>query len=1351
VTVNGSAATVVPVTFTAGGAFSQNLTLVGTAVGAAQLTAGTAGLDSASLTITVCPPLIGRWLSGAANLSETSGYRAAGTHDGVAVGGTLAFTSELPPGCTGQSLDLRAGNAGVMVTNSSTTDAGYLNTYDDLIRNKFTLAFWAKGFPGGWTPWVSKRGDDGIGWQLRRMSGDNIAGFTMRGIDNEDGWGSSINVNDTSWHHFVGVWDQATGTRTLYVDGVLSHVVNNALGQMMRLATGKHLVLGAREQGGSGFESYFPGLLFDVRLFSYPLSQTEAVALMPPVIRLASRSAVRVGGSTSLTVSLPVGANASTQVTVYLTNSHPNMVDVGGNTASVIPVIFAAGGASSQTLTLNGLSVGLDTISAGALGMASGTAMVEAYAAGTPGLIGHWLDGLPHLADISGFTDGTHDGSFVGVPPAANFTNDLPMGRSGQSLDLRGVGNIGVRVNNSRQPDAGYLPTYDSDIASQFSVAFWAKGFPGEWGGWLTKEGEGGRGWQVRRMGGSANAGFTMRGIDNEDGWGSAINVNDNAWHHYVGVWDQAAGTRTLYVDGAFSHIVNNDPSQNMNLAPNAPLVFGGRADENNNYDGGRWVKCQLFDVRLYSTMLGAGDVMDLLGAVVTSPSALALSSPSPNTNFITIVVPPSVVAASTVNVLVTSDKPGVAIPEGAVGGVLTVTLPQGGANSASFAVQANGPGTAHFSYTCALLPAATTTTIVVLQPNINGLVAYWNFDNQTLAETSGFQPAGTHDGVAVGNVAYVPGRLGGYAVDLRAANTAVRIKNSQISDADYRTTFDAFFFDSPNGFSWSFWTKGLPLNEWASWIAKDGEAFGYAIRKSGGGPQITFTLRNSAGNDDPAVAEASITDNLWHHVAAVYDPVNLQRRLYLDGVERISITDSNLVSPPTGSPLFFGARDATADPRFAQVIVDEIRAYDKPLTMEEITAQVGPPMISLTPAQASMNLGDPDVVVTITVPASMVATSAANVTITSANPAVAAPVPSVAGSLTVNFPMGGANTASVAVHGTGIGKTTISGTSPSGMINGELVMTVTTTPVLLGHWFSGAADLVETSGYRPSGTHDGVAVGANAAQLAFSSDLPADFTGQSLDLNAGNVAVQINNSALNWDAGYQPTFDTEIATNFTIAFWAKGLPVTWAGWVTKYGEGGKGWQFRRAGGDPYACFTIRGLDNDDGTGSTIRVDDGNWHHYVGIWDQATGTRRIYVDGVFSNVVNNNPTQVMSLAPAAHLVFGATQDENGNFWNDRWASCMLFDVRIYKYALSDYGMRSLLTAPVAQPSLKVQRWTGNQLRISWPASFVGYGLEQSSNVASGWGPSGLTVTTEVDENVAYAPISASRQYFQLKK
>ena len=400
-TINGSAAPVVPVVFAPGGAYSQDVTVVGTAVGQAQLTAGSAGLGSGSLALTVNPKLIGRWISGAANLSETSGYRPAGTHDGVAVGtpAALAFSSDLPPGCTGQSLDLRAGNVGVMVTNSATTDGGYLNTYDDVIRNKFTIAFWAKGFPGGWNPWVSKRGES-IGWQLRRMENDPVAGFTLRGVDNEDGRGSSINVNDTSWHHFVGVWNQATGTRTLYVDGVLSHVVNNTVGQMMNLAAAKHLALGAREQGGTGFEAYFSGLLCDVRIYNIPLFSNQVYAVM----------------TTPMAPDLSMGALSGVPATLQIIGGKQPPTDPNGRTLVVSAVVQSA----NATVTTDGSRVvytahntytGTDTftytVTNNVGGSATATVTVTVTANGT---------GFNLISGPVNNGNGTSTINFVGIP-----------------------------------------------------------------------------------------------------------------------------------------------------------------------------------------------------------------------------------------------------------------------------------------------------------------------------------------------------------------------------------------------------------------------------------------------------------------------------------------------------------------------------------------------------------------------------------------------------------------------------------------------------------------------------------------------------------------------------------------------------------------------------------------------------------------------------------------------------------------------------------------------------------------------------------------------------------------------
>ena len=65
---------------------------------------------------------------------------------------------------TGKSVDLN-GNHYVVVSTSGE------DTFDG--GNQFTISSWIKELPdGGWEPWISKRGESGQGWQLRRYAGN---------------------------------------------------------------------------------------------------------------------------------------------------------------------------------------------------------------------------------------------------------------------------------------------------------------------------------------------------------------------------------------------------------------------------------------------------------------------------------------------------------------------------------------------------------------------------------------------------------------------------------------------------------------------------------------------------------------------------------------------------------------------------------------------------------------------------------------------------------------------------------------------------------------------------------------------------------------------------------------------------------------------------------------------------------------------------------------------------------------------------------------------------------------------------------------------------------------------------
>jgi len=237
------------------------------------------------------PGLVGEWLDGPAGLADVSGYSPAGTHDGYVIGaGHYVFTNDVPAGRPGQSLWLYNGDTGMAISNSSTLDAHYTNTFDSQIQNAMTVAVWAKGEPGGWNPWVSKYGE-GPGWQLRVDNGNNAC-WTVRGNAGtitlgqngqqyggaEDLATKSIPSSYSGWHLYVGTYNVTTGLRDLYVDGVLSaQETNNGL---YNLAPVEHLVLGGKDSpSGNNFGNYGVFEIYDARVYNYDLGSNAVLNL----------------------------------------------------------------------------------------------------------------------------------------------------------------------------------------------------------------------------------------------------------------------------------------------------------------------------------------------------------------------------------------------------------------------------------------------------------------------------------------------------------------------------------------------------------------------------------------------------------------------------------------------------------------------------------------------------------------------------------------------------------------------------------------------------------------------------------------------------------------------------------------------------------------------------------------------------------------------------------------------------------------------------------------------------------------------------------------------------------------
>jgi len=206
------------------------------------------------------------------------------------------------------------------------------------------------------------------------------------------------------------------------------------------------------------------------------------------------------------------------------------------------------------------------------------------------------------------------------------------------------------------------------------------------------------------------------------------------------------------------------------------------------------------------------------------------------------------------------------------------------------------------------------------------GLTGYWTFDGDSVTDLSG-----GHHGTLVGG-AYstdVPAALaGGKSLDVTAANSYAVIDQGSEND-----------FDLARNITVSAWVKGWP-GTWNPFVAKNGEANGWQVRRHGGNNTLDWTTRGAgAGNGDLEGSSTAVSDGQWHHVAVTYDGGN--KLIYVDGAfdrwepAAAAISGSN-------ERLVFGAREREPGGNFesfAQVKLDDIAIYSHALAPGQVAA----------------------------------------------------------------------------------------------------------------------------------------------------------------------------------------------------------------------------------------------------------------------------------------------------------------------------------------------------------------------------------------------------------------------------
>ncbi|TMP96861.1 MAG: hypothetical protein E6L09_14365, partial [Verrucomicrobia bacterium] len=207
-------------------------------------------------------------------------------------------------------------------------------------------------------------------------------------------------------------------------------------------------------------------------------------------------------------------------------------------------------------------------------------------------------------------------------------------------------------------------------------------------------------------------------------------------------------------------------------------------------------------------------------------------------------------------------------------------------------------------------------------------------------------------------------------------------------------------------------------------------------LRESG----WTFNRQINQPGDNPAGGGVNINafdgpvrdDPGNHHLKTVADGQTV--KLYLD-----NIPGAEVAFPVTNGIVFeFGA--------YTRAVGDSVSAtFDNACVSTALPTALS--CITASPAGASGIPGQSNVVVAVTIPRLLNLTNSASVTVTSLNPAVAAPVGAVNGSLTLNFPAGGTNvqTFNVAMLDKGITTFRVAGPQTTCALN-DVSVTVTTT-----------------------------------------------------------------------------------------------------------------------------------------------------------------------------------------------------------------------------------------------------------------------------------------------------------------
>ena len=466
--------------------------------------------------------------------------------------------------------------------------------------------------------------------------------------------------------------------------------------------------------------------------------------------------------------------------------------------------------------------------------------------------------------------------------------------------------------------------------------------------------------------------------------------------------------------------------------------------------------------------------VIETAGGATFDPKSISVRAGIASSD-ITVKIPAGLNSQSSVQVKVVSADPSIAVPDGGVGGTLTLDFPAGGSNIKTIKARGVALGGTTFSLEGDVAAGNQLAVAVISGP---GVQLTDGFAGNTIDATK-WQV--NNAGFEVGQGTYTVGTSGGL-LEISGTGTSDFWSGASVkSTKSYVATPDLNLSVTVNRVSLT--QVGSAGRTGVYLTTGDRTKYVFFSHNEGeGGWRVNVNPGSPAGGGT-RIAAFDAVDTASHQIQMIADGSTVE--VFLDGVSGgkypFEVTAGIFVE--------LGAYARATDDTITGQFDDAKIEYLVPC------GSFGAPSVTMTRADAGQQ-------VTVKVPALLHDAANLAVTITSANPNVAVPSGAVNGTLVLNFAAGGPSTQTITVLPVGLGSTTFTASIPGGCVTGPLKVDVVAVPlVFLTDEFNGSA-IDETKWRRDETPFD---------TGTFKSDL------SNIEITGGQAKITVEAETPNW------------------------------------------------------------------------------------------------------------------------------------------------------------------------------------------------------------------------------------------